>query len=835
MGRRSYCFASFLTVTVPLLAWQQPPAAPLQMRVYGVNLAGVSRPVRDLPPSFDIPPGRALGALFRLTPGGTSNMADAATQSSAPNTSQLSAGNGFEGIAAADTNPTYAPPDENLAVGPSHIVQTVNMAFAIFDKAGVKQSGFPKPLGSLYAGTGTACETDSQSDPVVRYDRQANRWLIGFVTYAGSFLITDSQICLAVSQTSDPGGAYYLYHVDFGPRLQDYPKFAVWPDGWYMSANSFLYGISLEGSNMCAWERDKLLVGNTAGKVICVVTGNSIFSGLLPSDWDGFTAPPSGSPNYFLGLYSTSQLDMFKMKPNYANPSASQVTGPIYINVTPFNLPCGGGDCIPQAGTTQLLASIGDRVMYRLAYRNFGDHESLVVNHSVSTNNTVGVRWYEIRSPGGTPSVSQESTYAPDQDYRWMASMAMDQSGNIAVSYSKSSAAMNPSISITGREAADPLNTLRAEQLILTGTGSQLPGNGGSNRWGDYSSIETDPADDCTFWHTSEYLAADGTFNWRTRISSFKFQSCAPPVAKTNTTTAITGQSPNPSVTGQAYSVSVGVSPSGGSGTPTGTATINDGAGDSCIATLSSGVGSCNLAANTAVNRTLTATYSGDASFNGSVSSAVTHNVSQADTTTTITSDTPDPTDVGQSYTVSFTVVVNSPGTGTPTGSVSVTDGAGASCVGTIAGGSCSITSTAGGTKTLTAVYGGDSNFKTSTGTATHQVGSGSGSAPTAPSSLTAAPVYGTQGKKTVLQRIDVSWSDTSNIEDNFVLERWKMTGKGPNKSCNYETTFTLPAHAGTGTVIYADTSATTATCKYRVAARNAAGTSGYAETNVTP
>jgi len=273
-------------------------------------------------------------------------------------------------------------------------------------------------------------------------------------------------------------------------------------------------------------DRAKFLAGDTTGKVICVVTGNSIFSGLLPSDWDGSTAPPAGSPNYFLGLYSTTQLDMFKMKPNYANPAATQVTGPIYIDVSPFNLPCGGGDCIPQLNSTQLLDSVGDRTMYRLAYRNFGGHESLVVNHSVATNNTVGIRWYEIRSPNATPIVYQQSTYAPDLDYRWMASMAMDQSGNIAVGYSKSSAVLNPGIFYTGREAGDPLNSLRAEQTVLTGSGSQLPGDSGSNRWGDYSSLETDPVDDCTFWYTSEYLTADGTFNWRTRITSFKFLSC---------------------------------------------------------------------------------------------------------------------------------------------------------------------------------------------------------------------------------------------------------------------------------------------------------------------
>ena len=932
---RTYIIASILTATIPLLAWQQPPHAPLKLQVYEVNLAGVSRPVRDLPPK-NPPPGRAIGTLFRLTQGGSSrNVADVATQGAASNTAPISTANDFEGISAASTNPTYSPPDENLAVGPAHIVQAVNMAFAVFNKStGIMQPGFPKSIGTLYAGTGGACETQSQSDPIVRYDRQADRWFMSYVTFQVSvFLIVDSHICLAVSKTSDPAGAYYLYDADFGPRLHDYQKFGVWTDGWYMSANSFLYGLTLEGTDMCAWQRDKFLVGDTTGKVICVVTGDSSFSGLLPSDWDGNLAPPSGSPNYFLGLYSTAQLVVFKMHPNYANPAASQVTGPVYIDVSPFNLPCGGGACIPQANSTQLLDSLGDRVMYRLAYRNFGGHESLVVNHSVGTNNTVGIRWYEIRSPNGTPVVYQQSTYAPDSDFRWMASMAMDQSGNIALGYSKSSAVMNPGIFYTGREAGDALNSLRAEQAILTGSGSQLPGDGGSNRWGDYSALQTDPVDDCTFWYTSEYLTADGTFNWRTRLTSFKFSSCGGAPPKTDTSTTIASQTPNPSVTGQAYSVSVSVSPSGGSGTPTGTVTVGDGAGAACIVTLSGGSGSCSLTANTAVNRTLTAAYGGDSFFNGSTSASATHTVNKAGTTTTITDDSPDPSVVGQSYTVKFVVAVTPPGVGTPTGTVSIGDGAGGGCSGTLSGGggscvltpgtagvrtltatyngdllvngsvsvgvthtvnaaattttinsdtpdpsivgtaytvsftvavtapgagvlsgsvtvsdgtggactatvaagSCAITSTTTGTKTLTASYAGNANFSASSGTASHTVNPASVTPPAAPTNLTATPVYGTQGKKTVLQRITVSWTDNANNEDNFVLERWNITGKGPSRACTLGTTITVPAGSGMGPLSYSDTGASTSTCKYRVAARNSAATSTFVEIGVSP
>ena len=811
-------------VVVPGLAWQaQPPRIPLNFDVYDVESVGVSKPARDLPPPLRRPPGRAIKKLFRLTLGGsTATVKDSATQITATSPSQSSTSTNLEGIGANG----YAPPDENLAVGPTHIVQTVNLELGVFNKPSATMlSGFPKALDALYAGTGGACELQSKSDPIVRYDRQADRWIISYLTFQASFLIDNSHVCLAVSQTGDPTGAYFLYDVDFGNRLQDYIKFGVWPSGWFMTANSFLMGLALEGSNMCAWQRDKLLVGDATAKVICVVTGSSAHAGLLPADADGVTAPPAGSPNYFLGLYSTSQMVMFTMTPNYVNPSASVVTGPSYIPITLFNLPCGGGDCIPQRDTTQLLASVGDRLMYRLAYRNFGTHESLVVNHSVGTGNTVGVRWYEIRTPA-SPTIYQHGTYAPDSDYRWMASAAMDKEGNLAIGYSKSSAAMYPGIFYTGREAGDALGTLRAEQMILAGSGSQLPGDPGSNRWGDYSSIEADPVDDCTFWYTSQYLPSNGTFNWRTRIASFKFDNCVPFNSKTNTITTITAHTPNPSFTGQAYSVSVNVAPASGSTIPAGSVTVSDGAGANCVAVLSAGNGSCSLVAVTAVNRTLTAVYPGDATFNGSTSTPVVHTLTKANTTTLITGDSPDPSSVGQSYTVSFTV--SGQYGGTPSGNVVVGEGSNA-CTATVAVGSCNISSTSEGLKTITATYTGDANFMASSDSEPHSVTSTGLSVPAAPTNLTVTKVFGTQGKKTVLVRIDVAWSDNANNEGNFLLERWKWTGGGRNRTCAIEGTFTLAAN----TTIYADSGATTTTCRYRIAAQNIAGTSAYASVNV--
>jgi hypothetical protein len=328
---------------------------------------------------------------------------------------------------------------------------------------------------------------------------------------------------VAVSTTSDATGSYARYAFS-QPNFPDYPKLGVWPDGYYLSFNMFR-GNTFVGGSACAFDRSKMLAGAPASQ-ICFPLSSS-FGGLLPSDLDGATAPPAGSPNYYLNFGSNS-LNLWKFHADFATPSNSTFTGPTNIPVAAFSPACGGGTCIPQFGTSQQLDSLADRLMYRLAYRNFGDHESLVVNHSVTAGSSVGVRWYELRSPNATPTVFQQGTFAPDTNFRWMGSIGMDKAGDIAVGYSVSSSSINPAIRYTGRAPGDTLGTLQAENSIIEGAGSQ---NGGLNRWGDYSAMTIDPGDDCTFFYTNEFLKADGSFNWSTRIASFKFPSCtsAPP------------------------------------------------------------------------------------------------------------------------------------------------------------------------------------------------------------------------------------------------------------------------------------------------------------------
>lgn len=428
------------------------------------------------------------------------------------------AGLGFDGLGSgfAGFTITGAPPDTNGAVGLTQYVQWVNEAFAVFDKATGALLKGPVAGNSLWAGFGGGCQTNNDGDPIVMYDKLANRWV--FAQFSVS--TTPDLQCVAVSTTSDATGTFNRYSFQYS-NFDDYPKMGVWPDAYYATFNMFSNtNNSFVGADLCAYDRNAMLNGQAATQV-CFQQGSSI-GGVLPADLDGTTAPPAGSPEFLL-FFGSNNVNLFKFHVNFATPSASTLTGPTAIPVSAFTPVCNGGTCIPQAGTTNKLDSLADRLMYRLAYRNFGSHESLVVNHSVTAGTGGGVRWYEIQNPSGTPVLAQQSTFAPDSSFRWMGSIAMDQAGDIGVGYSVSSSSINPGIRFTGRTPSDPANTLEAETTIINGTGSQT---GTLTRWGDYSALQVDPSDDCTFWYTTEYLKASGTFNWNTRIASFKFPNC---------------------------------------------------------------------------------------------------------------------------------------------------------------------------------------------------------------------------------------------------------------------------------------------------------------------
>src|SRR6266576_1409632 len=519
--------------------------------------------------------------------------------------------------------------------------------------------------------------------------------------------VTLTAYCMAVSTTSDATQSYYRYEFSFGSNTPDYPKLAVWPNAYYWTANTFSGANTFLGANPCAFDRATMLSGGPAN-AICMQQNPSVDS-LLPADLDGTTPPPAGEPNFYLQMVAPSNLNLFKFHVDFTTPSNSTFTGPTAIPVASFSEACGRGTCIPQPGTMQQLDSLGDRLMFRLAYRNFGDHESLVVNHSVTAGSSVWVRWYEIRSPNATPTVFQQGTFSPDSQYRWMGSIAMDQSGDIAVGYSASSSSNFPAVRYTGRVPSDPAGTMESENSIIEGTGSQTNGNGGS-RWGDYSSMSIDPVDDCTFWYTNEYLTTNGSFNWKTRIASLKFTSCGPPGSPSATTLI---SSLNPSALGQAVTFTATVT-SSATGTPTGTVTFQDGASALGTGTLSGGTATFTTSGLTAGTRSITAIYGGDANFAGSTSPVLTQTVNKAaSSTSAVSSNSPS----NRGAAVTFTASVTSPVTGTPTGTVTFQDGASALGTGTLSGGTATFTTSAltAGTHSITAIYGGDANFTGST------------------------------------------------------------------------------------------------------------------------
>ncbi len=432
----------------------------------------------------------------------------------------------WEGVGQGFTGPsgtfsvTGAPPDTNGDVGPNHYVQTVNQDLMIWNKTGTALHG-PVPINSLFAGFGGLCQTDNDGDPIVLYDPIADRWFIS------QFAVTNPDPnyhqCVAVSQTSDPTGAYYRYDFTY-TGFNDYGKAGVWPDAYYWTYNVF--GGSpqtFQGAKVCAMNRSAMLTGAAATQQ-CFDTSTS-FGGLLPADLDGTRQPAVGEPEFIVGMDANPNgLALWKFHVDWTTPANSTFTGPTVLPVAAFAEACAGGTCIPQSGTTQQLDSLADRMMFRLQYRNFGDHESLVTNHSITAGSSTGVRWYEIRSPNASPTIFQQGTYAPDSAYRWMGSAAMDGSGGIGLGFSISSSASVPGIRFTGRNAGDPAGTMgQGEGTLQNGSGSQ---GTTLSRWGDYSNIAVDPSDDCTFWYTTEYLATSGTFNWHTRVGSFKLSGC---------------------------------------------------------------------------------------------------------------------------------------------------------------------------------------------------------------------------------------------------------------------------------------------------------------------
>jgi hypothetical protein len=477
----------------------------------------------------------------------------------------------FEGISNQDNFNIFGfrvnPPDPMGDVGLNHYVEMINLAFSVFDKAGNSLLG-PLPIGAVWEGFAVNDCTDPSGDPVVLYDQLVDRWLVSQFTTRGPVYYD----CVAISQTGDPTGAYYRYafvtqpdpDLPGGTFFPDYPKYGVWTNSYILTTRDFgevdEYGISVY-----ALEKNKMIEGNPKARAVQffldsnVVPLNLIGDGLLPPDIDGTRRPIDGAPAPIVGtqddeyVYGATfdALNIFNLRVQWKSRPSASLSLVIQLPVAEFdsNFPCGPSrGCIPQPGITNPdqyvdVLSYRQRPTHRLAYRNFGSYESLVTSQSVEAlPGVAGMRWYELRRVNGTYSLYQQGTYAPEDGVnRWMGSIAQDRMGNMALGYSVSNGVdVYPGIRYTGRMAGDALGQMTlGEGVVINGTGVQTTTN---SRWGDYTSMNVDPVDDCTFWYINEYYEVSGlplplpppplpppgtTAPWQTRIASFTLPGCS--------------------------------------------------------------------------------------------------------------------------------------------------------------------------------------------------------------------------------------------------------------------------------------------------------------------
>ncbi|MEP6691418.1 MAG: hypothetical protein ABJD07_09690 [Gemmatimonadaceae bacterium] len=483
------------------------------------------------------------------------------------------------------------PSDNTLAVGRDHIVQIVNSRMAIFTKKGRQFDTTgrvlygPVPTSNVFKGFGGPCEARNNGDAVVRYDQLADRWLIVMPIFSriaehpldsvlprgggparrsaagspgqpgpearlyepppqppdsarpprdttrprrpppeqhGSYAM-----CYALSVGADPFGAYYRYEF-VRPLFPDYPRPAVWPDGYYVPSST---GDDVIQKHACVVDRARMLRGQDATEQCVVVDGVNFLNN---ADLDGTQLPPRGAPNILVAAGGTQLqkvmeddgIYVWSFHVDWRDSSKTRVEGPVKVAVAPYHYLCDGQltSCVPQPGTERRLDAQGDKLMARLVYRRIGDRESLVAVHSVNTSaGGGGVRWYELRvGPGRSVRLYQQGTYAPDGFFRWMGSAAIDAKGNIGIGYSFGGSPNFAGQRFAGRLAGDPKGVLSLRETVLAdGEAAQT----NTLRWEDYAQTAVDPSDDCTIWYVGDYLHIGAT-SYSSRIGGFRMPGC---------------------------------------------------------------------------------------------------------------------------------------------------------------------------------------------------------------------------------------------------------------------------------------------------------------------
>ena len=529
----------------------ETPPTPPAARGGRAGRAGRGRAGRGGPPPIPPPPpAPEIGAAGRAV--------EQTTQGKRPaipvGASFDGLGDGFTGrlFPGAETAPEPAGSrgggrrggiDMSLAVGPDHLFEILDGNLAVFTKKGRKYDSTgkllygPVPNNTVFAGFGVRCGVSNNSDSVVRYDQLAGRWLIVVPVFSrppdnpqGPYAM-----CYAVSATSDPLGPYYRYEFQ-RPLFPDYPRPAVWPDGYYnpTSSSDNLLPEVITQKHDCIADRNQMLQGLPATEQ-CVVIDGGVF--MLNTDVDGTRLPPKGAPNIMMSTGGTQLMKIFeddgiyfyKVHVDWKDPSKTTISKPQKISVAPYHYLCDGqlSSCVSQPGTERRLDSQGDKLIQRLVYRNMGGHESILAEHSVAAGTREhpggGVRWYEFRlNKQRDPVLYQQGTYAPGGFYRWLGSMSMDRKGDIGIGYSFGGDPNYPGQRFAARKANDPKGQLTFHESVLAeGQASQT----GSLRWEDFTNIAVDPSDDCTFWFVGNYLKSGNTTS-TTRIGSFLVPGC---------------------------------------------------------------------------------------------------------------------------------------------------------------------------------------------------------------------------------------------------------------------------------------------------------------------
>lgn len=517
-----------LVFTIYLIVGTSLFSQPIVKKAVGFN---VTKPLRDIPGipvrsnrvwkevpnKFDFRPGKGTTLNPSLL------LSDDAVQTENGTLSVSTITQNWDGVGNLFGG---SPPDTDGDVGINHYIQMINVAFQIWDKNGNSLYG-PYDNSTIWDGFVGDWTGTNDGDPIVLYDQDADRWLVSQFSFPHGSSNPPFYELVAISKTSDPTGEWYQYAFQFDDYFPDYPKIAVWPDGYYMATNGF-DGNSFASAGATVFERDKMLIGDPNARMVYFQVANepngSEAGSMLPSDWDGAITPPIGAPNYYTYYQDDSEsgvsddrLRLWEFHVDWNTPTNSTFSLINTLNTAAFDSRVSG---IPQPGTSRKLDNLSDRLMFRLQYRNFGTYQAMVTNHTVNVSGNAGVRWYELRNTGAGWSVYQQGTFSPDADNRWMGSIALDGYGNIGLEYCVSSSTIYPSIRYTGRFRGDPLGTMTiTEGTLIAGTGSQLL----SYRWGDYSMMSVDPADDATFWITNEYMSTSSAQDWQTRIGAVSF------------------------------------------------------------------------------------------------------------------------------------------------------------------------------------------------------------------------------------------------------------------------------------------------------------------------